>query len=115
MNVLDYFFGQFSFPIPTEVFESVFAGRGIKTDDDVSLLELKDIDLCLADTLVILSRTSQGYTNRTGSEAFSMTIKGDYIPLTDRRAMRDEANRIYKRYGENEKVRSQNAINVYPQ
>lgn len=113
MTVLDYFFGQFSYPIPSEVFESVFAGRGIKTDDDVSDLERKEIDLCLADTLVILSRTSQGFTNRTGSDAFSTTIKGDYIPLSDRRAMRDEANRIYKRYGEDDKVRSQNAINVY--
>lgn len=113
MTVLDYFFGQFSFPVPTEVLESAFAGRGIKSDDETTMLERRDMDLVLADILVILSRTSQGFTNRTGSDAFSTTIKGDYIPLADRRAMRDEANRIYKRYGENENVRALNAINVY--
>lgn len=115
MNVLDYFFGQFSFPIPTEVLESAFIGRGIKPDDDIADIEVKEKDLTLADILVILSRTSQGFTNRTGSDAFSTTIKGDYVPMEARRAMRDEANCIYKRYGENDKVREMNAINVYLQ
>lgn len=114
MNALDFFQGQFSFPVDDSVIRSALSRRGtINESDEIGEYEQKEIELTLADILVILSRSSQGYTNRTGSDAFSMSIKGEYVPLADRRAMRDEANRIYRRYGESDKIRMMNAINVY--
>lgn len=115
MNAVDFFQGQFSFPVPSAVVEAAMFQRGMTADDDISAVETMERELTLADILVILSRSSQGFSQRTGSDAFSMTIKGEYVPLNDRRAMRDEANRIYTRYGEKDNVRTQTAINIFDQ
>lgn len=113
MDAINFFQGQFSYPVPSAVVETAMVQRGINADDDIMDLEQRERDLVLADLLTILARSSQGYTNTTGSDAFNMSIKGVYIPLADRREMRAEANRIYKRYGETANIRLMSAINIY--
>lgn len=114
MNVIDFFQGIFSFPVAKEMIISAMYQRGYEADTTLmSEITAEDQELILADLLVMLSRVSQGYTNTSGSDAFSMTIKGEYIPLEDRQAMRREANAIYKRYNEDKNVKTDNAINIY--
>lgn len=115
MTIKDFFQGIFNFPIADEMIKSAsFLRLGDDfSDEEILSIENKDRDLMLADILIMLSRASQGYTNQTGSDAFSMTIKGETIPLADRQAMRAEANRIYRRYNELENVTESNAINIY--
>lgn len=114
MNVIDFFQGIFSFPVAKEMIVSAMYQRGYEAEV-VLMNEISEDDqeLILADLLVMLSRVSQGYTNTSGSDAFSMTIKGEYIPLADRQAMRREANEIYKRHKEDYKIKTDNAINIY--
>lgn len=113
MTALEFFQGQFSYPVPSAVVEAAMLQRGVVGDTEAGELEQRERDLVLADLLTIISRSSQGYTNTTGTDAFNMSIKGVYIPLADRREMRAEANRIYKRYDEQANIRPMNAINIY--
>ncbi|MBQ2396501.1 MAG: hypothetical protein II304_05590 [Bacteroidales bacterium] len=104
--------GMFNLPISDEIIKSVLYLRGFQSDESF-YLEEKDVELCVADILMVLSRASQGYNQQTGSDAFTMTIRGEYIPLKDRQAMRAEANAIYKRHKESVRIQETNAINVY--
>lgn len=114
MNAIDFFQGIFSFPVAKEMIVSAMYQRGYEAEVvRMSEIIAEDQELILADLLVMLSRVSQGYTNTSGSDAFSMTIRGEYIPLADRQAMRREANAIYKRHGEETNIKTDNAINIY--
>lgn len=114
MKAVDFFQGIFSFPVQKEMIVSAMYKRGYEAEEVfMNDILAKDQELILADILVMLSRVSQGYTNTTGSDAFSMTIKGEYIPLEDRQAMRREANAIYKRNGEEQNIKTSSAINIY--
>lgn len=114
MTIKDFFQGIFSFPIADEMINAALYQRiGMsESDNEISEIDLQERELILADILIMLSRASQGYTNQTGSDAFSMTIKGETIPLADRQAMRAEANRIYRRYSEETSITESNAINI---
>lgn len=115
MTILEFFQGIFNFPIADEMIKAALyirMGQDV-SDNEVNYMDEIERDLTLADILVMLSRVSQGYTNQTGSDAFSMTLKGEYIPLADRQAMRAEANKLYRKYGLVECVTESNAINIY--
>jgi len=112
MTNIEMIQGMFNFPISKEVVQSVLYKRNVQADSDV-YLDLDELELCVADILMVLSRASQGYSTRTGSDAFSMTLRGEIIPLADRVAMRNEANAIYKRHKEEHHIRLSNAINIY--
>ena len=111
-KLIDYIGGLFSFPVPEETLVSVLADRGFSPDDDYTLAEKKDKELILADLLMVLSR-AQGYSSATKSQAFSLTISGERIPLEDRRAFIQEANRLYTQNGEADSVRPLFGLNVY--
>lgn len=113
MTILDFFQGVFNFPISSEMVRSACYVREVDASNDMGVLEEETQELIMADILVMLSRASQGYTNKSGSDAFSMTIQGEYIPLADRQAMRNEANKIYRKYDKLEYVQETNAINIY--
>lgn len=113
MKILDFFQGVFSFPVSSDMVRSACFLREWDADMEMDITEVKMQELIVADILVMLSRASQGYTNKSGSDVFSMTIQGDYIPLNDRQAMRNEANKIYRKYNEVEKIQETNAINIY--
>lgn len=113
MTVKEFFSGIFNFPISSEMVATACYKRGFHSDEYIEEMDTKTQDLTLADILVMLSRVSQGYTEKTGTDAFSMSVRGDYIPLADRQAMRNEANKIYAKYGENENVKLASAINIY--
>lgn len=113
-TVKEYLQGVFNFPIADELITAISFERGFSPDDEVySVTEKKDRELLVADVLMALSRASQAWANKTGSEAFSMTVSGGLIPLADRQAMRNEANKLYAANGEGEKVRLLSAINLY--
>lgn len=112
MTIVEFFGGCFNFPVSKEIIMSACWLRGVNPDD-YQFYELGDNrELIIADILVMLSRASQGYQEKTGSDAFSMTISGEFIPLADRQAMRDEANAIYRKYGETDNIITRNAINI---
>ena len=113
MVILNFFQGVFNFPISSDMVRSACYMRGWDAEETMDFTDIETQELILADILVMLSRASQGYTNKSGSDAFSMTIQGEYIPLSDRQAMRNEANKIYRKYKEVEKVQETNAINIY--
>jgi hypothetical protein len=113
MKILDFFQGVFSFPVSSDMVRSACYMREYDADEEMEMADTKTQELIMADILVMLSRASQGYTNKSGSDAFSMTMQGEYIPLTDRRAMRNEANKIYRKYNELEKVQETNAVNIF--
>lgn len=113
MSILDFFQGVFNFPISSDMVRSACYVRGLDASDSMGVLDEETQELIMADILVMLSRASQGYMNKSGSDAFSMTIQGEYIPLADRQAMRNEANRIYRKYGFLDLVQDTNVINIY--
>ena len=112
MNVLDFFLGVFSFPVQSDMVQSPCFLRCVEPDSSAVEHETKTLDLVLADMLVMLSRSSMGFSNTSSTDSFSMTLRGDYVPLSDRQAMRNEANQIYKKYGEVDFVRETSAINI---
>lgn len=112
MNVLDFFQGVFSFPVQSDMVKSACFLRGVEPNSSAVEHETKTLDLVLADMLVMLSRSSMGFSNTSSTDSFSMTLRGDYVPLSDRQAMRNEANQIYKKYGEVDFVRETSAINI---
>lgn len=111
-KLIDYIGGLFSFPVPEETLVSVLADRGFSPDDDYNSTEKGERELILADLLMVLSR-AQGYSSATKSQAFSLTISGERIPLEDRRAFIQEANRLYMKNGEADSVRPLFGLNVY--
>lgn len=115
MNIRSFFQGIFNFPIADEMIESALYMRTGHGDgsEDISILDTESRELMLADILIMLSRASQTWSNKTGSDAFSMILSGEIIPLADRQVMKAEANRIYRKYKEFESVTESNAINIY--
>lgn len=115
MTIKSFFQGIFNFPIADEMIESALYMRmGTNGgDEDISVLDKETRELMLADILIMLSRASQTWSNRTGSDAFSMTLSGEIIPLADRQAMKAEANAIYRRYSEETSIKESNAINIF--
>ena len=113
MTLLNFFQGVFNFPISSDMVRSACYMRQWDAEDKMDYTDIKTQELIMADILVMLSRASQGYTNKSGSDAFTMIMQGEYIPLADRQAMRNEANKIYRRYKEFEKIQENNAINIY--
>lgn len=111
-KLIDYIGGLFSFPVPEESLTSVLVGRGFSPEDDYSTANQGERELILADLLIVLSR-AQGYTNSTKSASFALTVAGERIPLEDRRAYIQEANRLYKKNGEDDSVRPFYGLNVY--
>lgn len=109
----DYLIGCFNFPIDEGMICAVLAGRGIELSELFADTTEKERDLCLADVLVMLSRSSMGYSQKTSSDAFSMEFRGELIPLADRQAMISEANRIYAKYAEESRVRPLSVLNIY--
>lgn len=109
----EYLQGVFNFPVADELIVSILWERGFTPDDECGNTEKKDRELLVADVLMALSRASQTWANKTGNEAFSMTVSGGLIPLADRQAMRNEANKLYSANGESDKVRLLSAINLY--
>jgi len=113
-KVSDYLEGCFNFPIDEGMITAAMAGRDLDPLLLFGDVEQKDRDLLLADLLIMLSRSSMGYTQETSSDSFAMKQRGELIPLADRKAMVREANRIYSLYGEKTNVRPQSALNIYP-
>lgn len=113
ITILNFFQGVFNFPISSDMVRSACYMRGWQAENPMDFTDIETQELIMADILVMLSRASQGYTNKSGSDAFTMTMQGEYIPLADRQAMRNEANKIYRKYNEVEKVQETNAINIY--
>lgn len=115
MTIKSFFQGIFNFPIADEMIESALYIRTGQSDGDADIVSLdyETRQLMLADILIMLSRASQTWSNKTGSDAFSMTLSGEIIPLADRQAMRAEANEIYRRYSEETSIRESNAINIF--
>lgn len=109
----EYLQGVFNFPVADELITSILCERGFTPDDECANTEKKDRELLVADVLMALSRASQTWANKTGNEAFNMTVSGGLIPLADRQAMRNEANKLYSANGESDKVRLLSAINLY--
>ena len=113
-KLIDYLIGCFNFPIDEGMILAALAGRALEPTILFGSVTQKERDLVLADILVMLSRSSMGYTQKTSSDAFSMELRGELIPLADRQAMIREANRLYGMYeDEASKVRPLSALNIY--
>lgn len=113
-KLIEYLVGCFNFPIDEGMIIAALAGRGLEPSQVFAETTEKQRDLVLADILIMLSRSSMGYTQKTASDAFSMELRGELIPLADRQAMIREANAIYGKYEEEAgKVRPLSALNVY--
>lgn len=111
-TILNYFQGVFSFPVADEMITAACYLRQTNPDDLLGDVTDETRELILADLLIMLSRASMSFDRKTGSESFNMTIKGNRIPLEDRRAMKDEANAIYAKY-EPESVKPRSVLNIY--
>ena len=113
MTALNFFQSIFSFPIEENMVLSALVQRGIFDNEQIENLTPEEINLTIADILVMLSRASQGYLNKTGGTAFTLTVNGAAMSLKDRQAMRYEADAIYRKYNEIDKIsRSRSAINI---
>lgn len=115
MKIKSFFQGIFNFPIADEMIESALYIRigSSDGDADIDTLDKETRELMLADILIMLSRASQTWSNKTGSDAFSMSLSGEIIPLADRQAMKAEANAIYRRYSEDISIRESSVINIF--
>lgn len=116
VTILNYYQGCFSFPVADEMIQAACFCRDTDPDWEMGTSEFDEStrNLILADLLMMLSRASMTFDRKTSSDAFSMTISGERIPLEDRQAMRNEANAIYAKY-EPESVKPRSVINIYPE
>lgn len=113
MTIKEFFQGCFNMPIDDGLIDAACIIWGVDTQEPFGSIEESKRDLVLAEMLVMMSRASMGWTNKTGSSDFSMMLSGEIIPLADRVSMRNEANRIYRKHGMTENVVETNAINIY--
>lgn len=113
VTILNYYQGCFSFPVADEMIQAACYCRDTDPDWEFGDMTEQTRNLILADLLMMLSRASMTFDRKTSSDAFSMTISGERIPLEDRHAMRNEANAIYAKY-EPASVKPRSVINIYP-
>lgn len=113
MTIGEYFQNIFNFPVNDGFVEAACAVNGVDVNELFGDIDDGKRDLVLAEMLVMMSRASMGWSNKAGSDAFSMTLSGETVSLNDRMEMREEANRIYRKYGMFDKVVETNAINIY--
>lgn len=112
MTIREFYQGIFNFPVSEEMISSACSMMAVEPTENISYIDIEFREMILAHLLVMLSRASMGYSNKTGTSDFSMIIQGELVPLSDRLMMRNEANRIFKKWDRLEYVTESNAINV---
>lgn len=112
MTIKEYFQGIFSFPVSDDMVQAACLNNEIDYTENVMTITTKEKELCLADLLIMLSRASQTFSNKTASSNFSMTLSGEQMSLTDRKTLIFEANNLYLKNDASSKIKTLSAINI---
>lgn len=114
ITLLEFFSGLFPFPVEDSFIIANCGARGYDAETTtLSMIGLSTRELLRADLLKALALSLIGWQSKTSSTAFSAEQRGEGMSTEQRRSMLNEANSLYRKYGEPESVVRLNAINVW--
>ena len=115
MKAIKFYQSQFCFPVSDDMIITAIGFAGVEATADTELGELsaENKELARAHILRMLALSHLGYTDRVSSSDFGSTNTVKSLSSQQLSSMRAEANRIFKKYNQNDFVIVTNSINVY--
>lgn len=107
LTIEEYLRGKIGFDIPDNALHTIFVDRGLYQGDIVTSLEKRTLELATADLYMYCASTpSVKGSTEDAHGGWKHKDGGWETSAYDKRNLRQMANEIYARYGENKKVKS---------
>lgn len=113
MTIEEFLRGSFDFKFSDANISTVLASRGITPSDEFETVSEKDRDLAKADLYMILANVVSGGGKSVKMGNRSVSERNYQFGVYDRRSFASEANKLYAKWGVQDRLSSVKFVRFY--